>query len=414
MFSPPPARTTECHMLRNADVNSSSSLTLAASSGRRCAPDMRLSPRDLYTLDDRYLDDLRLVRAISFASYAILIYEFFETFPDEVEHIWPTRWSSVKIIYLANRYGNLILLALTSLQTGGIWRSSSLPFCFRYTLLISMFMFASFASTHVLVLMRAWATWGRRRKILAALVIMFTIYAVVSISILTWGVIMLGDNAYPFSTVIGTCISFIPPYTVCSLLPVTRLDLKLQQWTLWLPSLLMECTVFGLTMASIRHLDLQRRFSDHSPIVRVLYRDSLIYFILTLFSSLFNIFVWVYDGDSPRNMLANSFTLTLITIAGQRLVLGLRKIGGLEEVSTTRVGREVERAIDALPPSRSPSPIVFELPMSGPMPVRRPDPGAIFNDSPLEMVRLGRSRRRVEDGFGDESMGRDSSPAMGA
>lgn len=55
----------------------------------------------------------------------------------------------------------------------------------------------------------------------------------------------------------------------------------------------------------------------------------------------------------------SSFTLCLMNVAAQRLVLDLRKDTDFDGLSTTRVGREVERAIEALPRSRSPSPIVF-------------------------------------------------------
>ncbi len=58
-------------------------------------------------------------------------------------------------------------------------------------------------------------------------------------------------------------------------------------------------------------------------------------------------------------MLANNFTLCLMIAAAQRLVLDLRKVSSDDTLSTTRVGREVERAIEAMPRSREPSPIVF-------------------------------------------------------
>ena len=67
----------------------------------------------------------------------------------------------------------------------------------------------------------------------------------------------------------------------------------------------------------------------------------------------------------PLNLLANTFTLCLMLVAGQRLVLDLRKVSADDALSTTRVGREVDRAIEALradlahSPSRSPSPILF-------------------------------------------------------
>lgn len=62
----------------------------------------------------------------------------------------------------------------------------------------------------------------------------------------------------------------------------------------------------------------------------------------------------------PLTSSALRFTLSLLIVAAQRLVLDLRKVTDEhDEVSTTRVGREVERAVQALPRSRSASPIVF-------------------------------------------------------
>ena len=94
----------------------------------------------------------------------------------QVKYIWPTRWSAVKMIYVANRYGNLAILAIANAQILGIWYeytpSVSRPtitssryvagpgvilnivwgywaqFCFRATLVLSLFQFASFAGVH--------------------------------------------------------------------------------------------------------------------------------------------------------------------------------------------------------------------------------------------------------------------------
>lgn len=39
----------------------------------------------------------------------------------QVKYIWPTRWSTVKVIYLLNRYGNLAFLGLANIQLMGMW-----------------------------------------------------------------------------------------------------------------------------------------------------------------------------------------------------------------------------------------------------------------------------------------------------
>ena len=47
------------------------------------------------------------------------------TTPAQVRYIWPTRWSTVKVIYLYNRYWNLAVLAAANAQILGIWRGDS-------------------------------------------------------------------------------------------------------------------------------------------------------------------------------------------------------------------------------------------------------------------------------------------------
>ncbi|CDO69589.1 hypothetical protein BN946_scf184759.g29 [Trametes cinnabarina] len=254
-----------------------------------------LIARDLFTLNAQYFEDLFITRCLSVAGYAILLYECLVTFPDEVQYIWPTRWSAVKVIYMLNRYGNLLLIGLANAQLTGLWWSQLPSFCFRITLVLSFFQFVSFASIHVLVLLRAWATWGRRKKMLTLLVIF----------------------------------------------------------------LILECAIFFLTMASIRQYKVHRQFKEQSALVQVICRDAIAYFLVTLFSNLFNILTWTRDANRPLNMLSNTFTLCLMIVAGQRLVIDLRKETNYDSLSSTRLGREIERAIEALPRSRSPSPIIF-------------------------------------------------------
>ncbi|KAI0355316.1 hypothetical protein OH77DRAFT_1479766 [Trametes cingulata] len=304
---------------------------------------MRIAPRDLFTLDAQYIQDLYFARALNLAGYTILLYECILTFPDEVQYIWPTRWSMVKIIYMFNRYGNITFVALADLQLLGVWWDSSPAFCFDVTLVMSFVQLLSFALIHILVLLRAWATWGRQKRMLTVLGALFGVYACVSIAMLVYGLIDGGEDAFPFSSITKTCISTLPPHA----------------WILWVPSLILECATFALTMASIRQFNVHRHFREHSTIVQVICRDGVAYFFIALFSSSFNILVWARDSNRPLNMLSSSFTLCLMIVAGQRLVLDLRKVTDHDGLSTTRVGREIERAIEALPRSRSRSPIVF-------------------------------------------------------
>jgi len=91
-------------------------------------------------------------------------------------------------------------------------------------------------------------------------------------------------------------------------------------------------------------------------------------------------------------MLANTFTISMINVMGQRLVLDLRKIDDTEDVSTTEIGRVIEAMS-----SRPLSPMRFGL---RPYRVRDGsiewlDPGsprAEAADGVIEMVLLSRDR----------------------
>ncbi|KAI0677173.1 hypothetical protein C8Q78DRAFT_960801, partial [Trametes maxima] len=330
--------------------------------------------RDLYTLDAEYYRELFVVRAVSLAGYAILVYECVLTFPDEVgtspfpyrpvwlnlcgqvKHIWPTRWSAVKVLYMLNRYGNLVFIALANAQLLGIWWEASSSFCFRSTLLLSFVQLIAYALIHVLVLLRAWATWGRQKKMLALLVTLFSIYALVSTTMLTYGIIDSGVGSYPLSDVTRTCIGVLPGIFV------------------------LECATFALTMTSIRQFNLHRHFREHSTIVQVICRDGAL--LVTLFSDAFNILVWYVM--CVCFFIRSAFTLCLMIVASQRLVLDLRKVTEHDGLSTTRVGREVERAMGALPRSRSPSPILFvERSLHTPPGT----PGLLMDDFPVDVGR---------------------------
>ncbi|TFK46937.1 hypothetical protein OE88DRAFT_841194 [Heliocybe sulcata] len=308
------------------------------------------------------MEDLQLVRFVSWAGYAILLLEFALTLPDEVEHIWPSRWSLVKGIFLGNRYGSLVLIGIYNTQLSGIWTSDSPSFCFKFALLIVILMFLSFASIHVLVLLRAWAVWGRSPKILASLIALFILYATACISIAVYSTNFVGPHAFPYVALIGVCISPMPRWL----------------WTLWVPrlvlsfnpcrpefhvgcSLALELGTFLLTFVTIRH-NFQGKQS--TPIVCTIYRDGAIYFIFSLLTSMMNILVWAYTYDRLLNTLSIVFTLALVTVAGQRLVLDLRKMDHLEYQTRDPRSGEVAWQIEPIGTSAgapADDPIVFEL-----------------------------------------------------
>lgn len=84
--------------------------------------------------------------AVGFSGYTLLVWDFLLTFDDEVKafffsqlyslthkyyhslqvtHIWRPPWSIVKMIFLTNRYFNLVTLGIVNAQQAGLYRSTS-------------------------------------------------------------------------------------------------------------------------------------------------------------------------------------------------------------------------------------------------------------------------------------------------
>lgn len=356
----------------------------------------------VYVYDADFVRDLWIVRFLHVTALTILLYEYFLTFPDEVSYIWSRHFSFVKVAFLVNRYGAIICVALTAANILGIWHSTAAGFCKRIITFQSIYMLSTVAIVQIIMLLRCWVIWNRRKVILAILIAVFVVSTGVSIVIAFMGFHETPDSAYFFTDIIGTCASIIPPYI----------------WTLFIPGFLAEVGVFFLTMITFREHCVRMNILRRSPIIRTLYRDTIIYFITMVFCNLFNIIVWRMESNSPRNMLSNCLAVVLINVVTQRLVIDLRKIDhkshAASAFTTTRLEREIGRALGDMgygngsveegntrrqttEMARPFSPIVFEVVQSRRSGWSRPSGGGSVDDEEGARDHLGVVGDSVED-----------------
>ncbi|KAH7916517.1 hypothetical protein BJ138DRAFT_283572 [Hygrophoropsis aurantiaca] len=69
------------------------------------------------SLPPEIIFDLGIVRTTSFASYVLLIWDIFLTIEDEITYIWGSPRSAAKVLYLCNRYDNLLVQPVSLAQT---------------------------------------------------------------------------------------------------------------------------------------------------------------------------------------------------------------------------------------------------------------------------------------------------------
>ncbi|KAL6300326.1 hypothetical protein BKA93DRAFT_740658, partial [Sparassis latifolia] len=240
---------------------------------------------------------------VAVVGFTALLYDHAITVPPgcKVNYIWNGRMGLVSIIFLfLTVTARPLVLVVDVYETIALATNTAL-FCKVWTAVQSYLTIASFMSIHAIVAWRLYALHGGQPWIGRLLWTAGIIYFVTSTFIVTWSLIPVIKHLHP---VHHQCVSSIPTYL----------------WTTWLPSVVFESLIFGLTLfALIRH-ELRHSFSSLSLL---LYRDGMLYFVAVTFCSLFSLLVWALAGPAYLG-LARYFALAMVNVAGSRLVLNLK------------------------------------------------------------------------------------------
>ncbi|KAG8934006.1 hypothetical protein FRC02_010743, partial [Tulasnella sp. 418] len=245
-------------------------------------------------------------RFVAVAGFVVMIYDHLTTFSDEVELIWMKPINTVSMIFLINRYGVPIALAIDLYDKGGLAKHSSHAFCVAWMWAESYAQILFHAGTHALVALRVRALWGRGQFFDWFLGVSFVAYLSATIIIATIGNVPLSGEMY-FSEVFHMCFAD---------------SLAHFFFWVWIPALLFEGVLFALTM--IRAIQYHKR-NMVMPVTRILYRDGILYFQVIAVCTIFNIVAWT---ALPQTLvvLAKYFSFSVVTTMGSKLVLNLRAI----------------------------------------------------------------------------------------
>ncbi|KAG8688355.1 hypothetical protein FRC08_011481 [Ceratobasidium sp. 394] len=228
---------------------------------------------------------VRASRYVSAAGYVLLLYDYFLTLPDEVKLIWPTSWSLVKILFLINRYTVPIFLTVNSWAMSGFSNpptdTVSIELGHAWTS-IDNDQSSAEGISNLLLLLRVHALYGRSRKILILLVIFY---------ILT------------YASILSTA-------------------------TLALVQLGFEIVIFGMTLYKcLEHAKAQQL---HTPLLKTLYRDGFLYFLIIVVIRILNLALWIVAPPSLI-YLGLYFIWSLITLLISRLLLNLRNVSSYSQ-----------------------------------------------------------------------------------
>ncbi|CAE6354544.1 unnamed protein product [Rhizoctonia solani] len=242
-------------------------------------------------------------KCLAIAGFCVLCYDHSLTFSDEVESIWRQNRSLVSILFILIRYVTPLVLIVDIYDKGGLTHYIPNSFCLGWYYGETAWNLCAFALIHGLVALRVRAIWGRPRWLSATLSVLFAVYFVTTAVI-----------AYKYQIEFGYTVAYNQLFHVCFA------QISPHIWACWLPALVFESFLFILTL--IKAIEHSRK-KINTPVLYVLYRDGIVYFIVICCCSIFNMMVWLL---APPTLVALSkyFVLSIVPAMGSRLVLNLR------------------------------------------------------------------------------------------
>ncbi|KAF6760652.1 hypothetical protein DFP72DRAFT_77357 [Ephemerocybe angulata] len=254
------------------------------------------------------------------ACMTIVLYDHLTTLDLEIELIWKKKWSLIQVLYLINRYlPDISFLYGVSLA---VWVSEEThakvrPSLSRVQTWLSIIALQAMQG----IMVHRTICMYRQRTVVVYVVTMFFIANLIA-----------GTTLAAFSMVVVN----VPTIITGSLHSCTPTNLKDWSVAAWFQMFAFEAVIFVLAVAEgIRYMrdnkavrrnmdiSIRGRWSKEGSLIHVLLRDSLVFPLITLSITFFDILAW-YVLPGPAMHYAINMTVTASPVLGCRLVLHLR------------------------------------------------------------------------------------------
>ncbi|KAJ3801737.1 hypothetical protein GGU11DRAFT_768104 [Lentinula aff. detonsa] len=248
----------------------------------------------------------RLAQDFTWASLAVLYYDYSLTFNEEVEYIWGLKFTSSTLLYILCRYAmvaNLLYLLAHLDKIGLRWVSSDVAHitkpkldtasCDTWYKIIAVLGVLGRAAVIVTFTLRTYVVWAQSRIVLTSLV-------------------MLG-----IATVLTDAI-FVPRQTCAS----TRGDTAIVDIVRSLLTIVFE--TLSATLIFIRSLQAFRKYPNQHSFTYFLMQEGAVYFCVVSLFTVATFVLKVSTKSSYLHDLLNAFTLPLSGLLTARFLLHLR------------------------------------------------------------------------------------------
>lgn len=275
------------------------------------------------------------------ASSAIIVYDHLITLDDELDLIWSGPWTVGKGLFILNRY--YFLLSVFVNNYGLLWAKLNDNFCLRFFQWQGWTGWFACALAEVILQMRIYALFFHERRVHIIMITCFVLTASASAAIMGYVLTHIDVlSRIPFTDVTFCFSPNIPDWF----------------FAFWIPILVFESLLCALAL--LRGFQTFRTdqgiFQSSRYLVRILVRDSIMYFLIMFVTYLTNLLVWVV-GPVSLLEIPIGFTVALSCALGNRVILNVRKANREAEQNGVNVdGRPftIEQFSSLSAPPRSP------------------------------------------------------------
>jgi len=260
-------------------------------------------------VDTTRLVRLKTVTYIDAGSLALLVYDYFMTLESEVNLIWPSKWSFIKVLYVLTRY--LPFVDVSVLPVYDTSKTISLKTCKQLYTVGSFGVVIGVAIAELILVIRTWALWGREKRIG---IFLFVLYVSLVIPAFVFMIIFVNSLTFAVTKDIGCTPTGGSPLIVGDFLIIV----------------LIETVVLGLTLGRGWY-----NYRGRRGLLAVLYRDGIAFYFALLTLSIVNITVVIAAPIDLSNLLT-TIQRVLHSCLSARVILNLREVekGELERSLT--------------------------------------------------------------------------------
>jgi len=236
----------------------------------------------------------------------VVFYDLVITMDQEIEQIWEARWSVGKVFYLINRYYTLF----TAIFNDYVVFSPNISdeMCLHWFRWQGATGIITVATTEAILSLRLYALWALDKKVLAIIIASFSISLTVSAALVANGMAKISATS-----------SAIPGLPFCTRTPPPNSFFRF-----WFPILVSETVLFAL--AAVRGIQTYRKLLGSfrkQPLLKVLIRDSFLYYLVVFATYLCSAIIFVTGTDTQMECVI-CFAVAMASVMGNRLCLNIR------------------------------------------------------------------------------------------